>query len=58
VGFLRLSSTGPGGGGVTTVVEDGLREYIPAVRQLVLDTIAAGRELLANTISLILIQAR
>jgi len=24
------------------VVEDGLREYIPAVRQLVLDTIAAG----------------
>ena len=56
MGFLRLSSTGPGGGGVTTVVEDGLREYIPAVKQLVLDTIAAGRELLA--ISLILIQAR
>jgi len=24
------------------VVEDGLREYIPAVRHLVLDTIAAG----------------
>jgi hypothetical protein len=40
------------------VVEDGLREYIPAVRRQVLDTIAAGRELLANTISLILIQAR
>jgi len=40
------------------VVDDGLREYIPAVRLLVLDTIAAGRELLTNTISQILIQAR
>jgi len=38
------------------VVEDGLRAYIPAVRRLVLDTIAAGGELLINTISLILIQ--
>jgi len=32
------------------VVEDGLREYIPAVRQLVLDTIAAGGKLLTGAI--------
>jgi len=30
------------------VVEDGLRAYIPAVRRLVLDTIAAGGELLTG----------
>jgi len=30
------------------VVEDGLREYIPAVRRLVLDTIAAGGKLLTG----------
>ena len=30
------------------MVEDGLRAYIPAVRRLVLDTIAAGGELLTR----------
>ena len=32
------------------MVEDGLREYIPAVRQVVLDTIAAGGKLLTGAI--------